>query len=114
MDAAVAALLGAAIGTVGSFGALWLQLRHQNKRERVKLAADLGLADHNSAIENSRQQQGRFEIAPLSAYVMYHAEFLDALEKNEVTPEVLQRLLVRQQQLMEQHYDYTKKAGGRT
>jgi len=47
MDAAVAALIGAGIGVVGSLGASWLQQRHQTRRDRLKLATELAAADRN-------------------------------------------------------------------
>ncbi len=36
MDAAIAALLGAGIGAIGSVGGMWLQQRHQTRRELLK------------------------------------------------------------------------------
>ena len=108
MDAAVAALLGAAIGTVGSLGGVWIQQHHQSRRERIKVAADLGLADYNGQVELLKGKSENFRLPPMSAYVMFHAEFLDALSKGEITPEVIQRLNKKQEDLMEHYYDYKK------
>ncbi len=49
MDAALAALIGAAIGAVASLGGAWIQQRHQTARERVKMATELGVTDHRLA-----------------------------------------------------------------
>ena len=111
MDAALAALLGAAIGAVGSFGVMWIQQRHQTKRERLKLAADLGLADFNGQVELAKRNQQSLRIPPMSAFVMYHAEFLDALAAEEITPELIERLNRKQADLMEHYYDYKKPHG---
>jgi len=108
MDAALAALLGAAIGAAGSVAGLWIQQRHQTRRERLKVAADLGLADYNAQLELARKRQEPSRLPPMSAYVMYHAEFLDALTKGEVTPTIIQRLQKRQEELMAHYYDYKK------
>ena len=108
MDAAIAALIGAAVGAVGSFGAMWIQQRHQTRRERLKLAADLGLADYKEQVENASKYTAPTKVPPLSAYVMYHADFLDELAKGEITPATIQRLHKRQQLLMEHYYDHKK------
>lgn len=108
MDAALAALLGAAIGAAGSFGVMWIQQRHQNRRERLKLAADLGLAEYNRQLELAKNNREPMRFPPISAYVMHHAEFLDALANGEITPEIIQRLQNKQEQLMEHYYDYRK------
>jgi hypothetical protein len=112
MDPALAALLGAAIGSLGSFAGMWIQQRHQTRRDRLKLAADLGLADYKENLANLKtKQQGSFRVPPVSAYVLYHAQFLDALAAGDVTPEVVQRLHSKQEELMQHYYDYKKSAG---
>lgn len=78
MDAAVAALLGTALGAVGSVGGVWLQQRYQGRRERAKVAADLGLADYTWRREHIREIGG--DIYPLSIFIAYHLEVLEALE----------------------------------
>ncbi len=108
MDAALAALLGTALGAAGSFGVMWIQQQHQNRRERLKLAADLGLADYNRQLELAKNNQEPMRFPPISAYVMYYAEFLDALANGEITPEIIQCLQNKQEQLMEHYYDYRK------
>ena len=107
MDAAVAALLGASIGAVGSLGVMWIQQRQQTNRERLKLAAELGLADYNGQVELAKKQGGG-RLPPMSAYVLYHAAFLDALANGEITPEIVQDIQKKQEQLMQHYYDYRK------
>ncbi|MDP1926505.1 MAG: hypothetical protein Q8K57_17170 [Thiobacillus sp.] len=108
MDAAIAALLGTGIGAVASFGAMWIQQKNQTRRDRLKVAADLGLADYKGQIELAKLQNKGAKLPPLSAYVMYHAEFLDALSDEEVTPEVIKRLNEKQAKLMDHYYDYKR------
>ncbi|MBX3717152.1 MAG: hypothetical protein KF738_14235 [Burkholderiales bacterium] len=100
MDAAVAALVGAAIGAIGSVGGVWLQQRHQTRRDRLKIAADLGLADHNSAVELAKLNHGGGYIAPVSAYVMYHVRILDVLAEGDVTPKHIQDIAEKQSEIL--------------
>jgi hypothetical protein len=108
MDAALAALIGAAVGAAGSFGVMWIQQRQQTKRERLKIAADLALADYNVQVDLAKRRGQPSRLPPISAFVMYHAEYLDELAKGEITPEIVQRLNKRQEQLIEHYYDFTK------
>jgi len=108
MDAAIAALLGTTIGATASFGAMWIQQRHQTRRDRLKVAADLGLADHNGQIELAKRGNTEMVIPPLSAYVLYHAEFLDALADGKITPEVIKCFKDKQAELMDHYYDYKR------
>ncbi|HEY9135617.1 MAG TPA: hypothetical protein VIM85_07470, partial [Pseudomonadales bacterium] len=45
MDAAIAGLIGGLVGASASLLGLWLQQHYQSKRERFKVAAELGLAE---------------------------------------------------------------------
>ncbi len=85
MDAAVAALIGAAIGAAGSIGGMWLQQRHQTRRERLKVAADLAISDHNSTLELAKAAGARADVAPLSSYVIFHAQMLDCIADGDIT-----------------------------
>lgn len=107
MDAAVAALLGAAIGAVASLGGAWIQQRHQTRRERLKLAADLGLADH--ARDYAMIKDRRAVMPPVSAYIAYHAEFLDALAKGPITAAQVHQMNERQDELLKAFPDPQKK-----
>lgn len=92
MDAAVAALLGAAIGAAGSFGAMWIQQRHQTRRERLKLAADLGMRDYDNALQHAKSRVGPVDVPPLSSYVIYHADMLNELAEGDVTAATIERI----------------------
>lgn len=87
---------------------MWIQQRHQNRRERLKMAADLGLAEHIRQLELAKYNRESISLLPISAYVMYHAEFLEALANGEITPEIIQRLQHKQEHLRKHYYDYRK------
>ena len=108
MDAALAALLGAAIGAAGSFGVMLIQQRHQNRRERLGWLLISALLT-TAGSSNWRKTIGsRCVFHRYPAYVMYHAEFFDALANGEITPEIIQGLQNKQEQLMKHYYDYRK------
>lgn len=90
MDAALAALLGAAIGALASVGAMWVQQHHQTRRDRLKMAVDLAVEDHGTSFELAKAKGAK--IAPISAYVIYHARVLDHLAKGTVTAETIKQL----------------------
>lgn len=98
MDAAVAALLGALIGVFGTVVATFVQQRSQTRRERLKMAADLGLADFNFFLEQARSRGGEF-MPPLSMYVAYHLEVLDALDAGKFNPATINSIEERQKRL---------------
>jgi len=98
MDAAIAALLGAALGALGSIGGVWLQQRHQSSRDRLKLAADLGLADYNQMLERAKTKGG--PMPPISLFVAYHIDALDALAKGEFDEERIAEIEERQTKLL--------------
>jgi hypothetical protein len=78
MDAAVAALVGAAVGALGVLGSAWIQQTHQSRRDRLKAATDLALADFKQRLSIVKKKGGT--LAPLAVYVSYHAEVLKRLE----------------------------------
>ncbi len=90
MDAAIAALLGTGIGAVASVGAMWVQQQHQNRRDRLKMAVDLAIHDHKSMFELATAKGAK--IAPVSAFVIYHARILDEITKGSVTAETIARI----------------------
>lgn len=101
MDAAVAALLGAAIGAAGSFGAMWIQQRHQTRRERLKLATDLAMHDFNNDVQLAKSIAGTVDIAPLAAYVIYYADMLNELADDDVTLSTIQRVSEKTKMLLQ-------------
>src|SRR5438105_13611703 len=91
MDAALAALFGAAIGAFSSIGVMWIQQRQQTRRDRLKMAVDLAIHDHDAAFELAKSKGGA-RIAPISAFVVYHARVLDHVATGDISGETIKRL----------------------
>ena len=98
MDAAVAALIGAAVGVVGSLGGTWIQQRTESRRDRLRLAAKLGEADFNFFLERAKKHGG--PMPPISLYVAYHADVLQALAEDDFTPKRIAKIEQRQTELI--------------
>lgn len=91
MDAAIAGLIGGLIGAAASLLGLLIQQNHQTKREQVKVASDLGLAEYQRDLELAKAAGGAM-VAPLASYVISHARILELLAKGPITPEQIKAL----------------------
>lgn len=92
MEAAIAGLIGAAIGAVASFGGLWLQQRQQGRHERLKMAVDLAIHDQTRDLEIAKAKQGKSMLSPTSSYVIYHLHLLEALNKGDINAAMIKEL----------------------
>lgn len=99
MDAAMAGLIGAALGAMlgagAALGSAWMQQSGQSKRERLKAAADLGLAEYAHRVKEV-ERLGEGSVVALSVYVAYHAEVLDSLARGSFDPEAVAAIDKRQ------------------
>lgn len=72
--------------------------------------ADLGHSSramkYNLRFEDAKRDPLPTKFPPISSFVTYHAEYLDALAAGEVTPEVIQRLNRKQKELIKHYPDY--------
>ena len=91
MDAAIAGLVGGVVGAGASLLGLVIQQHYQTKRERVKVAAELGLAEYQRDLELAKAAGGGL-VAPLAGYVISHARLLEELSKGHITPEQVKTL----------------------
>ena len=90
MDAALYTLLGVVVGAGASFAGTYFQQRQQNRRDRLRIAADLGMQDFKEDLTLARARPIGGLVAPLESYVIYHAKMLDAIEAGDVTPATIQ------------------------
>jgi|SRR6266702_4665163 len=100
MDAAIAALAGAAIGAAASLGTTWIQQRHQTRRDLLRSAVELGQAERQEFIDKLKSQSGGGPLLPVSVYVAHHAEVLQAIAAGRYGPEVVRRIEEAQQELV--------------
>src|SRR5882762_4217995 len=91
MDSAIAALLGALIGAAASVAAILIQQRYQNKRELLKIAADLALQDYERRLE-ILEKSGGGRMPPISAFVHYQMRVLEHMVAGTFTPEIIKSL----------------------
>jgi hypothetical protein len=91
MSSALAALLGALVGAGASVIAMLIQQRYQNKRELLKIAADLALREYDRRAELLLQTGGG-RMPPISAYVHYQMRVLEHMARGTFTPETIRTL----------------------
>jgi len=92
MDAAVAGLIGVAIGSASSLITVWIQAHYQAKRERAKTVLDFAIRHRAEAFEYADKIAGPVAVTPLAAHVHYQQGLLDLIESNNVTAETLEKL----------------------
>jgi len=91
MNAALAALLGALIGAAASIATIVIQQRYQNKRELLKIAAEIALQDYKRRLE-ALDKSGGGRIPPISAFVHYQMQVLEHMAAGTFTPETIKKL----------------------
>ena len=91
MDAAIAGLIGGLIGAAASLLGLVVQQYFQTKRERIRVATDLGLAEYKHDLDLAKAA-GPSSVAPLAAYVIFNLRLLEELSKGRITPEQVEAL----------------------
>lgn len=99
MDTAIAGFLGALIGAGASLLGLVIQQHYQTKRERLKIAADLGLSEYKHDLELAKGAGGG-HVAPVSTYVIYHARLLEEMSRGCIKPETITALTKERDQIL--------------
>lgn len=79
MDSAVAALVGALIGSSVSVVGMLVQERSRAKRELVRTAADIAIRAWEKRAEIMDNYKDPSKLLPVSAGIHYHAEVLRAM-----------------------------------
>jgi len=92
LDAAIAGLIGVAIGAASSLGAVWIQAHYQTKRERAKFVMEFAASDRREALENTIRLNKSGGIAPVALYAHYHQRLLELIEKGTVSDIELKKL----------------------
>lgn len=99
MSATVAALLGALIGAGASVLAMVIQQRYQNKRELLRIAADLALQDHIRRSELLTKSGGG-RMPPVSAFVHYQMRVLEHMSTGKFNPGTIKALSEEYEQIL--------------
>jgi hypothetical protein len=76
-----------------------IQQHYQTKRERIKIAADLGLNEYQTDLTLAKEAGGG-HIAPVSAYVIFYARLLEEMSNGCVTQETIEKLTEEKKKLL--------------
>ena len=101
MIALISGFVGALIGGASSVLVILIQEHHQGKRERARLAAELGIKDYDNMLEITKQQQGPARILPLASSVLFHERVIRQLETGRFSPEDYKRIMAEQHEITE-------------
>jgi hypothetical protein len=107
MSAMVAALLGALIGAAASILTIIIQQRYQNKRDLLKVASEISLADYKEGCAKAREVLGT--MPPISAFVHYHFKVLEHMAEGTFTRETIQKLSTENADILDAYHEVTKK-----
>lgn len=99
--ALLSGLVGALIGATASIATVIVQARYQARRERTRVAVEAGIEDFKAVLELSKRHSGPLQVAPLSTYIHFHAEVLEALEAGTLTPETMGEIHRRQSEMLQ-------------
>ncbi len=78
---------------------LVIQQHYQTKRERVKVASDLGLAEYQRDLDLAKAAGGG-KVAPLAGYVIYYVRLFEELSKCAITPGTVEALSEEKKKLL--------------
>lgn len=92
MEAWTAGLIGALVGSVSSFAGIWIQSRHQNRRELMKMVIDSAVKDRNDQIELALKTGKNGSVAPVALFVHYHVGLHKLISREKLTTANLRKL----------------------
>ena len=97
----LAGFIGAIIGAGASITTILIQAHFQNKRDRMRLAAEVALEDFKLNREMGLKHKGEFEEWPLAVFMHYHVELMCLIEKDALTAENHEALKNKNRAFME-------------
>lgn len=89
----ISALVGALIGSISSVAAIYIQSRITDRRERLRIVADLAVQDWKAQLDVARAS-GR-AVPPLVLTFVYYWDLVAAAGKDDLTPELLRAITDR-------------------
>ena len=85
-------LIGALIGATASIATMIVQSRSQNKRERIKMAAQIAMEDVKMSMEIASKSGKLASIPAPIVYLHYHIKLMELLENNNLDSATLRLL----------------------
>jgi hypothetical protein len=84
----LSALAGAIIGSLSSIAVILIQANISDRRERLRQAALLAMEEFKIMIEHGQAKK----VLPFSAFLHHHIAIIRAVEKGNLTPEMLRKI----------------------
>lgn len=88
--ALISGLIGALVGGGFSVLTIYIQLKQDAKKERLRLASELSMKGYQSHVDIATDRGGT--VPPLAAYLIFNVELLDAIAKGRIDKEVLEKI----------------------
>ena len=95
----ISGLVGALVGALSSIVTLWLQLKSQAKRDRLKLASEMARDEHEYHYKIARDKPGNYYLAPVVTYQQFHYRVLEALESGTLGKKEIERIKLENKKL---------------
>ena len=88
--ALLAGFVGALVGGGFSVLTIYIQLKSEAKKERLRLASELAVKGYQSHVDIAVGRGG--VVPPLAAYLMFNVDLLDALYKGKIDKPTLEKI----------------------
>lgn len=69
-----------------------IQSKIHDKREKMRLIKELAIHDYEKSYELGKASGRGFNVIPLVVFMHYHSKLIEAMEKDELTPEIAKKL----------------------
>jgi hypothetical protein len=103
--ALVSALGGAIIGSLGTVLTVYLQLRSQDRRERIRQAAALASEDRKLLLDIAREEKRRLALPPMSLFISHYLETLKVMERKGLSRAAMKKLIDKHDELTEYAFE---------
>ena len=88
--ALLAGFIGALVGGGFSVLTIYIQLKSEAKKERLRLASELAIKGYQSHVDIAVERGGT--VPPLAAYLMFNVDLLNALDKGGLDKPTLEKI----------------------
>ena len=85
----ISALAGALIGSFSSLGAIFVQAKVGERRERIRQAAELAMAEYRAQLDNAAAGTG---VYPFSTFLHHHLAIQKAIDEDDLTADRLRKI----------------------
>lgn len=92
---------GALIGALASIVTIIVQSRSQNKRERIRMAAQMAIEELKMSIEIASKSGKRAFISSPTVYLHYHMKLMELIENDSLDPDTLRLLTEENREIIE-------------